>query len=233
MKKNFTLIELLIVIAIIAILAGILLPALNRAHLAANTTKCTANLKQCTTALFLYADSFSDIIPVRIDKKNWGVLLKDTKLLSPSPVLECPIQTGGQRPNFSSNGDGLWFTYAGFSTWGIVGKEKIKMENELGTFSNYNTEVRFNRMSRMKKTSSTILMADARKNVTTGQEMNYTFSYYPDSDVAAFIWLGHGEKATVAFADGAAKSLTQNGFSDMPFSTKLLKANRTFITFTK
>ena len=73
MKKNFTLIELLIVITIIAILAGILLPALNRARLAANTTKCTANLKQCTTALFLYADSFSDIIPVRIDNKNWGV----------------------------------------------------------------------------------------------------------------------------------------------------------------
>ena len=44
-KHRFTLIELLVTVAIIAILAGILLPALNKARQSARKAVCTGNLK--------------------------------------------------------------------------------------------------------------------------------------------------------------------------------------------
>lgn len=64
--KNFTLIELLIVIAIIAILAALLLPALNRARDKGKMIRCASNQKQIGTALHMYAQDFGDIVTLYI-----------------------------------------------------------------------------------------------------------------------------------------------------------------------
>ena len=53
--KKFTLIELLTVVASVTVLAGMLMPALNKARLAAKMSNCVNNLKQ--NGLFLHMKS--------------------------------------------------------------------------------------------------------------------------------------------------------------------------------
>ena len=59
-KTRFTLVELLVVIAVIAILAGLLLPALNAAREKANSIGCVNNLSQLLKGQQLYASDFDD-----------------------------------------------------------------------------------------------------------------------------------------------------------------------------
>ncbi len=62
-QAGFTLVELLVVVAIISVLAGMLLPALDKALETARRAACAGNLKQLGTGYLMYADENSGFLP--------------------------------------------------------------------------------------------------------------------------------------------------------------------------
>ncbi len=68
--NKFSLIELLITISVIAILAALLLPALNKARGKARDILCSGNLKQLSSYMFLYIEQNNDVIPAAFGNAN-------------------------------------------------------------------------------------------------------------------------------------------------------------------
>ena len=69
-KRGFTLIELLVVMVIIALLVGLLLPALGRAREEARKTQCRSNLRQIGLGLVMYARDNGAFLPVTYGFSN-------------------------------------------------------------------------------------------------------------------------------------------------------------------
>jgi prepilin-type processing-associated H-X9-DG protein/prepilin-type N-terminal cleavage/methylation domain-containing protein len=64
-RAGFTLVELLVVIGIIAVLVGLILPALNKARASAQTIQCASNLRQWGVGLQMYVDQSQGLLPFK------------------------------------------------------------------------------------------------------------------------------------------------------------------------
>jgi type II secretory pathway pseudopilin PulG len=62
-RRAFTLVEILVIIAIIAVLAGLLLVGINTVQRRGREAHCTNNLKQFAVALIAYRSDFKDRMP--------------------------------------------------------------------------------------------------------------------------------------------------------------------------
>jgi prepilin-type N-terminal cleavage/methylation domain-containing protein len=103
--RAFTIIELLVVVAILALLIAILVPALGAAREKAQRAKCATNLRTLAGADFMYAQNYAGIV-----SRNAGAGVPSTFFLvaqdqkcNLTPVSPCPFAgaTGGWETQYT------------------------------------------------------------------------------------------------------------------------------------
>lgn len=70
--RGFTLLELLVVIALIAVLAAMLMPVLNRARARTQGFQSVSNTRQLTLGWLLYSDDYNGRLPYNLGGANGG-----------------------------------------------------------------------------------------------------------------------------------------------------------------
>ena len=99
--RAFTLVEMLVTIAMIAILASLLMPALGRGKESGRVAACQGNLHQIGVALQLYVDDNKNIMPTMYDRPLSGAPTNLPAMnvvlagpLGSTQVLRCPSDIG-------------------------------------------------------------------------------------------------------------------------------------------
>lgn len=150
-KQRFTLIELLITIAIIAILASVLMPALRQALNKGYSINCLSNMKQANLAIEFYAQDNNDCVldawmmgnyeGAAYGGVQWNNYLVTKKYVAKKSYLQCPVlssmNSNAKGPFMYSN---IATEYGGYkckrSTWKNAGSKVMIVDGvkfEFGT----------------------------------------------------------------------------------------------------
>jgi prepilin-type N-terminal cleavage/methylation domain-containing protein/prepilin-type processing-associated H-X9-DG protein len=98
--RGFSLVELLVVLALITVLISLLMPALTRARQHALTVQCRSNLRQSYAFLLMYAnDHHGHLFPydfgTRVPREQrWPIYVYKPAVWNP-PTLKCPTDPDG------------------------------------------------------------------------------------------------------------------------------------------
>lgn len=226
-KTSFTLVELLTVIAIIAILAGLLLPAVGRARATAQKTACANNLAELGKAELMFSnDNKNKTVPAeKIDEKyNYVYALWDY-LGENAGIFLCPVdpyEDSEKSWKVSKNDtEVLHFSYL---VNGAPGGAKYGVHWSSNATSKYTDAVKqWRPVSTIKAPSRTMTLAEGGKKqdnypgIYGGLEYSSSSTTMKDTDFSAFTTGSnavasidaHGNAANYLYMDGHVETLNE------------------------
>ncbi|KKR04700.1 MAG: hypothetical protein UT30_C0004G0013 [Candidatus Uhrbacteria bacterium GW2011_GWF2_39_13] len=159
----FTLLELLIVIAVITILAALLLPALSKTKDKAYEIKCASNLKQLYLGFMSYTDDSNFYMPRAYNSLYGGAWVSVLKQhINNNAVFLCPKDD-------PSNNNNIATSYGYYNQWGKnTGEDTFKKLNLVA--------------------SPTVILADAEVYITYGSGWGTSYPFRHSAGLNA-LWL--------------------------------------------
>ena len=238
-RRYFTLLELLIVIAIIAIIAGMLLPTLNRARERANSIACVSNLRQIQYAVGGYADDNRGVFPniyggsVTMENDpdaNWIYTLYREKYLTSSAVFICRSQhrkTDGTDVKFLTDPASVRFYNNGSYgyNWLYLGTRILEGrsgDRQWNLFCYNNGQFR----NKVRKPSETISLVDVVRGGGSKNRGSFVASYFyiegNDEDIIdGNVDPRHSGGCNIAWVDGHVSHVNninrKNPYTSDPF----------------
>lgn len=211
-RKFFTLIELLMVIAIIAILVALLLPALATAKEQAKRTVCLSNIKQVGVSLVVYASEYNGWMLDRyrgdpqllsysdgVGDDHLGALITAKIIPEPPNVFYCPgskLAPGWDKPYYGSTstpaqkwatltgGRTSYSTYQAICSWTNAG---------IDSYADHRKKY-FNWDPKQAILSDWLFDANNSTNISCPGNHGYQYFNYLKADSSAKGFMDHGRR---------------------------------------
>ena len=198
-NQAFTLIELLVTISIIAILAGLLVPALSSARKKAQTTQCQGNLRQLSVTTFMYCQDNNDSLPFAwYDETD----ASDNNFLSLLTPLLYRVEFDGYE-DFETK----VFTCPKRMSEPLVGPNPMRISYGMNAYNSLEfPDPKTRRLTQVQKPASTLMIAD----------IAFGYNHPPirrlDPDQVGY---KHDSKASTVFFDGHAAVISLRQTNDI------------------
>jgi len=215
-NKGFTLVELLVVMAIITVLLGVLLPSISRSRQQAQFILCLNNLRQMSIAAVNYTLANNAYYPLAYYTQKVGKVryyytwdfttYKDWSVTPPKEIIEpgilwqkVTIEKVQQCPSFKGSANWLTDTYTGYN----YNTSYIGMDETVWPYNSVRT-------AKVKRPSETVIFGDGQWENGANKFMRAPWKSKGDTfqnRIAGTQGYRHLGKTNAAFCDGHVQSL--------------------------